>query len=92
MIEIGQYVAFLGLCLLVICTPGPDTALTIRNTLAGGRRAGATTAVGVAAGQSMWTVATSAGSRCCSSLQRRSFLRSGLRAPHISAISARGRC
>ena len=61
MIGIGQYVAFLGLCLLVICTPGPDTALTIRNTLAGGRRAGATTAVGVAAGQSMWTVATSAG-------------------------------
>lgn len=57
----GQYAAFVGVSLLVICTPGPDTALTIRNTLLGGRSAGAATSVGVAAGQSIWTVATSAG-------------------------------
>ena len=40
MIGLASYLAFLGLSLLVICTPGQDTALTIRNTLLGGRRAG----------------------------------------------------
>lgn len=61
MIGLGSYIAFLGVSLLVICTPGQDTALTIRNTLSGGRRAGVATAFGVAAGQGVWTVATSAG-------------------------------
>lgn len=61
MIGLASYLAFLGVSLLVICTPGQDTALTIRNTLAGGRRAGVATALGVAAGQATWTVATSAG-------------------------------
>ncbi len=58
---IGQYLAFLGVSLLVICTPGQDTALTIRNTLLGGRGTGSATALGVSAGQATWTVATSAG-------------------------------
>ena len=53
--------AFLGIAALVIVTPGPDTALTIRNTLAGGRPGGVGTAVGVATGQAIWTLATSAG-------------------------------
>jgi threonine/homoserine/homoserine lactone efflux protein len=53
--------AFLGVSLLVIVTPGQDTALTIRNTLLGGRRAGVRTAAGVAAGQATWTLAASAG-------------------------------
>lgn len=53
--------AFLGISTLVIITPGQDTALTIRNTLVGGRRPGIMTAAGVASGQFMWTVATSAG-------------------------------
>ena len=53
--------AFLGIAALLIVTPGPDTALTIRNTLSGGRRGGLGTALGVAAGQAIWTVATSAG-------------------------------
>jgi threonine/homoserine/homoserine lactone efflux protein len=53
--------AFLGIAALVIATPGPDTALTIRNTLSGGRPGGLGTALGVAAGQAVWTVATSAG-------------------------------
>lgn len=61
MIALGSYLAFLGVSLLVICTPGQDTALTIRNTLIGGRRAGVATAFGVAVGQATWTVATSAG-------------------------------
>ena len=53
--------AFLGVSTLVIVTPGQDTALTIRNTLLGGRRTGCFTAAGVAAGQAFWTVAASAG-------------------------------
>jgi threonine/homoserine/homoserine lactone efflux protein len=61
LIGLGSYLAFVGVSLLVICTPGQDTALTIRNTLAGGRRAGIATAIGVAAGQATWTVATAAG-------------------------------
>ena len=52
---------FLAVSAVVICTPGPDTALTIRNTLLGGRRVGAFTALGVSAGQACWTVAASAG-------------------------------
>ena len=53
--------AFLGICVLVIVTPGQDTALTIRNSLLGGRSAGVFTALGVSAGQAVWAVATSLG-------------------------------
>jgi threonine/homoserine/homoserine lactone efflux protein len=53
--------AFLALAAVVIVTPGPDTALTIRNTLGGGRRIGVRTALGVASGQAVWTLAASAG-------------------------------
>ncbi len=35
-----QLLAFVAVALVVICTPGPDTALTVRNVLAGGRRPG----------------------------------------------------
>jgi len=57
----NEALAFLGVCALVICTPGPDTALTIRNSIVGGRRAGVHTAAGIAAGQLVWTVAASIG-------------------------------
>ena len=53
--------AFVAVSAVVICTPGQDTALTIRNTLAGGRRSGVATAAGVSIGQAVWTVAASAG-------------------------------
>ncbi len=53
--------AFLGISLLVIVTPGPDTALTIRNSLFGGRGCGIFTALGVSTGQAIWALATSAG-------------------------------
>jgi threonine/homoserine/homoserine lactone efflux protein len=56
-----ELASFLGIAALVIVTPGQDTALTIRNTLLGGRTGGIFTAAGVAAGQAVWTVATSAG-------------------------------
>ncbi|HJS70053.1 MAG TPA: LysE family translocator [Gaiellaceae bacterium] len=57
----SQLVAFLGVAVLVIVTPGPDTALTIRNTLLGGRPAGIATALGVVSGQAVWALATSVG-------------------------------
>jgi threonine/homoserine/homoserine lactone efflux protein len=56
-----ELVAFLSVSALVIVTPGQDTALTIRNTLLGGRAAGVCTAVGVSAGQATWTLCTSVG-------------------------------
>ena len=57
----AELLAFVGVAALVIVTPGQDTALTIRNTLVGGRRAGLATALGVSSGQAVWTVAASAG-------------------------------
>ncbi len=56
-----ELAAFLAVAIVVIVTPGQDTALTIRNTLLGGRRAGVMTAVGVALAQGVWTVAASVG-------------------------------
>jgi threonine/homoserine/homoserine lactone efflux protein len=53
--------AFLGISAVVIMTPGQDTALTIRNTLHGGRPAGVATAAGVAIGQAGWTLAATLG-------------------------------
>jgi threonine/homoserine/homoserine lactone efflux protein len=57
----GVAMTFLLVALVVIVTPGQDTALTIRNTLLGGRRHGVLTAAGVASGQLIWVVAASAG-------------------------------
>ena len=53
--------AFLGISLVVIMTPGQDTALTIRNTLVAGRGNGVRTAFGVASGQLVWAFAASTG-------------------------------
>ncbi len=58
---LDSLLAFVAVSAVVICTPGQDTALTIRHTLAGGRRTGLATAGGVALGQAVWTVAASAG-------------------------------
>jgi threonine/homoserine/homoserine lactone efflux protein len=58
---VSQILAFLAVSALVIVTPGQDTALTIKNTLAGGRRTGVLTALGVSTGQAVWTLAASAG-------------------------------
>jgi len=53
--------AFLALSALLAVAPGPDTAITTRNALVGGRRAGFFTILGVAFGLSVWTLATGAG-------------------------------
>jgi threonine/homoserine/homoserine lactone efflux protein len=50
---------FLLVAVAVIVAPGPDFALTVRNSVARGR--GAATALGVVSGQLVWTTATAAG-------------------------------
>jgi threonine/homoserine/homoserine lactone efflux protein len=57
----GSLWAFLLISIFVLVTPGPDTAVTIRNTLLGGRIAGVATAFGIALGQWIWALATSVG-------------------------------
>jgi threonine/homoserine/homoserine lactone efflux protein len=54
-------IAFIGVAALTIMTPGPDTALTVRNALIGGRACGMATALGVSLGLAVWTVTASAG-------------------------------
>lgn len=57
----ASFMAFLGVSAIVIMTPGPDTAVTVRNTLLGGRLAGILTALGISTGQAIWALATSFG-------------------------------
>jgi len=49
---------FLVVALVVIVSPGPDFALTVRNSL---RDGGLATALGVVTGQLVWALATAAG-------------------------------
>src|SRR5262245_9025688 len=55
------FLAFVGVSAIVIMTPGPDTAITIRNTLFGGAGGGIFTALGISCGLTIWALATSAG-------------------------------
>jgi threonine/homoserine/homoserine lactone efflux protein len=71
---VGHALAFLAVSALVIVTPGQDTALTIRNTLFGGRRNGVFTAAGVASGQAFWTLAASLGLAALLSASEPAFL------------------
>lgn len=57
----ARLLAFLGVAVVLIVTPGPDTALTVRNALAGGRRTALETAAGVASGQLLWGSAAAGG-------------------------------
>ena len=50
---------FLLVALIVIVAPGPDFALTVRNSVARGR--GTATAFGVVSGQLVWVLASAAG-------------------------------
>ncbi len=52
---------FVALSALLIVTPGPDTALIIRNALASGPRAASFSAVGVATGILAWATAATLG-------------------------------
>jgi RhtB (resistance to homoserine/threonine) family protein len=52
---------FLGISVLLIVVPGPDTAVVMKNALLGGRRAGVQAALGVTLGLAVWTLAAAAG-------------------------------
>ena len=54
----GSFVVFAAVLVLV---PGPDTAVVIRNTLAGGRRRGTWSALGIAASNAVQGTAAAAG-------------------------------
>jgi threonine/homoserine/homoserine lactone efflux protein len=54
-------IAFLVVAGILIVAPGPDFALTVRNTVARGSRAGVSTALGVTSGLTIWAVAAVAG-------------------------------
>jgi threonine/homoserine/homoserine lactone efflux protein len=71
---VGHALAFFGVSAVVIVTPGQDTALTIRNTLLGGRVSGIFTAAGVATGQAFWTLAASLGLAALLSASEPAFL------------------
>ncbi len=58
---LATLLAFIGVSIFILITPGPDTALTIRNSLIGGRKTGVFTALGVAIGLAIWAFAASIG-------------------------------
>jgi RhtB (resistance to homoserine/threonine) family protein len=53
--------AFLGIAVLVIIAPGPDTVLVTKNALLHGRAAALGTSLGVNAGLLIWTLAAALG-------------------------------
>jgi len=57
----GRLLAWVALSALLIATPGPDTALIIRNALASGPRASKMSALGVAVGILAWAAAATFG-------------------------------
>ena len=57
----ARIAAFVLLSALLIVTPGPDTALIIRNALAAGPRASTFSAIGVAIGTLVWVSAATLG-------------------------------
>ena len=56
-----RLIAWVALSALLIATPGPDTALIIRNALAAGPRASTMSALGVAVGTLVWVTASAVG-------------------------------
>src|SRR4030088_1613447 len=57
----ARLIAWVALSALLIATPGPDTALIIRNALAAGPRASTMSALGVAVGTLVWVAAATLG-------------------------------
>lgn len=50
MIDLHQYLLFIGACLVLSAAPGPDMLLVLSRSIAQGRRAGMITAVGINVG------------------------------------------
>jgi threonine/homoserine/homoserine lactone efflux protein len=54
----ARFAAFLAVAVVLIVTPGPDTALVIRNALRSGRRAASFSALGTGIGSAIWAGAS----------------------------------
>jgi RhtB (resistance to homoserine/threonine) family protein len=54
----GRFASWIAVAVVLIVTPGPDTALIIRQALRNGARAASLSAFGVSAGSSVWAVAS----------------------------------
>lgn len=65
-----SYAAFVAASAALILVPGPAQALVLANTLTGGRRAGALTAVGLNIGTLMHAAAAALACRRCWPLRR----------------------
>ncbi|MEP6751279.1 MAG: LysE family translocator [Candidatus Dormiibacterota bacterium] len=57
----GRFGAWIAVAVVLIVTPGPDTALIIRNALRAGARSASLSAVGVGLGSAAWAVASVVG-------------------------------
>ena len=57
----ARFAAYLVVMALLIFTPGPDTALVIRNALGSGARAASATAFGIGLGSLVWALASMLG-------------------------------
>ena len=57
----ATYGSFLAFAVALVLVPGPDVAVTTRNTLAGGRTRGAWTAVGITSSNAVQGLAAAAG-------------------------------
>jgi threonine/homoserine/homoserine lactone efflux protein len=57
----GRFLAWLAVAIFLIITPGPDTALIIRNALRAGARSASLSAVGVGVGSAAWAAASVVG-------------------------------
>jgi RhtB (resistance to homoserine/threonine) family protein len=54
----ARLLAYFAVSTVLIVTPGPDTALVVRNALRSGSRAASLSALGVAAGSAVWAFAS----------------------------------
>ena len=54
----GRFAGWIAVAMVLIVTPGPDTALIIRNALRAGTRAASLSAFGVGAGSMVWAAAS----------------------------------
>ncbi|MCA1222843.1 LysE family translocator [Streptomyces sp. 8L] len=58
---IASLLSFAGFSTVICVTPGPDLAMVLRNSMCGGQRAGAATALGAAGGSLLWAAVAAAG-------------------------------
>jgi len=85
---VGELAAFLGIAILVIVTPGQDTALTVRNALLAGRRGGVRPRSASRPDKRAGRRRRASAWRRCSLLRSRSSSRSSLQAPPTSSTSS----